>query len=65
MNEGILRCLGVAVPSDSMYEMAQFYESIDLKVKTVTGYPGSTDIFAAIDRSEVNGDVMSLATVRG
>ena len=45
--------MGSSGPGDSMWEMAEFYKRIGLKVKNVAGYKGSVDILAATERGEL------------
>jgi len=56
--------LGSPGPGSSIYEISKYYKSIGIKVKTVSGYGGTSDIFAAIERGEVDGISLSLASAQ-
>jgi tripartite-type tricarboxylate transporter receptor subunit TctC len=57
--------LGAAAPGSSMYDMAKYYEEIGLKVNIVSGYGGSSRVFAALDRGEIDGLTITLGLLRG
>ncbi len=57
--------MGSAGPGDSMWEMAEFYKGLGLKVKNVTGYKGSADILAATERGELDGFSISAMSMQG
>ena len=56
--------LGSAGPGSSIYEISKYYENIGINVKMVSGYGGTADTFAAIERGEVDGISVSLATAQ-